>query len=346
MSQTTKEINIGLIGYGHWGPNHTRVFGLIGCRVHVIADKDPERLEVAERLVPRAETVTDYNAVIDHPEIDAVVVATPTRTHYSLVKAALLADKDVLVEKPITYMAREAEDLVRLAGERGRVLMCGHTLLFEAGIRKLRQYIEDGTLGRIYYMASTRTNLGPLSTDVNALHELGSHDVSVFYYLLNDRPIHASAWGEAFVQPDIEDVSFACLEFPNRTLCHMHVSWINPRKERLLVVVGEKKMAVWNDMEPGQAIRLYDKGVMQEPYYDSFGHFQLVLRDADVLIPKLGAEEPLLLQNRHFLDCVRDRTTPLSDGAFACDVVHALELMRRSMRVGGSRQFFDDASAR
>jgi predicted dehydrogenase len=333
-------LGIGLIGYGHWGPNHVRVFNqLPDSRVRVVVDLDGQRLEAVRRQFPDVETGSRYEQVLQHAGVEAVVVATPVSTHHSLVKAALLAGKDVLVEKPITYTSAEAQELVELAERHSRVLMCGHIFLFNPGIRKLRQYIQEGTLGRVYYMSATRTNLGPLRRDVNALYDLGSHDVSIFHYLLGSRPREVSAWGESYLQHDIEDVTFACLEYPNRLLCHMHVSWLNPRKERTLVVVGDKKMVVYDDTSPAEAVRLYDKGLMQEPYYDSFGQFQLTLRDADVLIPKLKAEEPLKLQDQHFVECVRTRQRPLTDGAFARDVVFALEALHRSLRKGGSRQW-------
>jgi predicted dehydrogenase len=341
------KIGIGLIGYGHWGPNHARVFsGLAGCRVVAVSDSDDRRLDAAHRTMPDSVTTKDFRALLNHPELDAVVIATPLTTHFALVKEALQAGKDVLVEKPICYTAHEAQELVELAESLGRVLMCGHIFLFNSGIVKLRQYIEEETLGRIYYMSATRTNLGPLRTDVNALYDLGSHDISIFHYLLNGRPTDVAAWGECYLQHDIEDVTFACLEYPNRTLCQMHVSWLNPRKERTLVIVGEKKMAVWDDMQPLETIRLYDKGLMNEPYYDSFGHFQLVLRDSDILIPKLPAAEPLKAQNTHFLDCIRERKKPLTDGAFARDVVIALEELQRSLHKGGSRQRVEEMSKR
>jgi predicted dehydrogenase len=332
-------IGIGVIGYGHWGPNHVRVFGgLPDCRIVGIADGDERRLQVARQAVPGGVLTTDFRLLLRHPEVQAVVVSTPLTTHHAIVKEALLADKDVLVEKPICHAATEADELLELAETRGRVLMCGHIFLFNAAIRKLRDYIREGTLGRIYYMSATRTNLGPLRRDANALYDLGSHDVSIFHYLLDEVPIEATAWGECYLQRDIEDVAFACLEFPGSTLCHMHVSWLNPRKERTLVVVGEKKMAVWDDMQPLESIRLYDKGVMQEPYYDSFGQFQLALRDADILIPKLPAIEPLVAQDRHFIECVRDRKRPTSDGIFAREVVVTLGALQRSLHRGGARQ--------
>ncbi len=326
-------IGLGLIGYGHWGPNHVRIFNHFhdSC-VRIIADTDSQRLKAVRQQSPEVELTDDYKELLRRPDVDAVVVATPVSSHYGLVEAALLAGKDVLVEKPITYSTMEADHLIALAEKQDRILMCGHVFLFNAGIRRLRQYIDDGTMGRVYYMTATRTNLGPVRRDVNALYDLGSHDVSIFHYLLDDKPVEVGAWGEKFLQLDIEDVCFASLRFPNKTMCHMHVSWLNPRKERTLVVVGDKKMAVWDDTSPLEPIRLYDKGLMQEPYYDSFGQFQFRLRDADVLIPKLISEEPLKVQDRHFLDCVQNRQRPLTDGRFARDVVETLESLMVSMR--------------
>lgn len=340
-------IGIGIIGYGHWGPNHVRVFNQFAdCRVRIVADTDVKRLEALCWQFPGTEATTNFKDVLNHPEVDATIIATPLMTHHGLVKEALLAGKDVLVEKPICYKVCEAQELIELAEAEGRILMCGHVFLFNAGITRLRQYIQDGTLGRIYYMAATRTNLGPLRTDVNALYDLGSHDVSVFRYLLNDYPIEVAAWGEPYLQHDLEDVTFACLEYPHQTLCHMHVSWLNPRKERTLVVVGDRRMAVWDDMQPLESIRLYDKGLMQEPYYNSFGQFQLALRDADIVIPRLKAEEPLLAQDRHFLECILERKQPLADGVFARDVVVVLEALQRSLHRGGARQRIEDGARR
>ena len=330
-------LGIGLIGYGHWGPNHVRTFNqFVESRVRIVADTDSERLKAIRQQWPDMELTCDYRELLRRPDVDAVVIATPVSTHYNLVKAALLAGKDVLVEKPITHTAAEADRLIELAEKHGRILMCGHVFLYNSGIRRLRQYIEDGTIGRVYYMSATRTNLGPLRHDVNALYDLGSHDVSIFHYLLASRPLDAVAWGETFLQQNVEDVCFACLRYPNKTMCHMHVSWLNPRKERTLVVAGDKKMAVWDDIAPLEPIRLYDKGLMQEPYYDSFGQFQFQIRDADVLIPKLKLEEPLKMQDRHFLECVKNRQQPITDGRFARDVVETLEALQHSLR-GGSR---------
>lgn len=339
-------VGIGLIGYGHWGPNHARAFQAPPeSRVVAVADPDPARLDAARRALPGVRATGLGASICDDPGVDAVVIASPLSTHYDLARRALEAGKDVLVEKPICRSAAEADELIALADSRKLILMCGHVFLFNAGINRLRKYILDGELGRVYYMAATRTNLGPLRGDVNALYDLGSHDVSIFHHLLGTRPTEVAAWGHAYLQPGVEDVTFACLEYPGDTLCQMHVSWLNPRKERTLVVVGDRKMAVWDDTNPIEALRIYDKGMMADPYYDSFGHFQLVIRDADILIPKLAAEEPLRAQARHFLGCVRERDRPVADGAFARDVVAALEALQRSLRNRGSREKVADGSA-
>jgi predicted dehydrogenase len=339
MSGAAERIGIGLIGFRDWGPYHARVFGQHpDCRLLVVAEREAPYLDAARQLVRGGEATSSYDDVLQHPGVQAVVIATPTDTHFSLVKAALLSGKDVLVERPITYTAAEAQKLLELADRHERVLMCSHIFLFNPGIRKLREYIQDGTLGPIYYMAATRTSLNPLRRDVNVLYDLGTDDVSIFHYLLGGRPREVMACGEYYLQRDVEDTVFGCLKFDNRTLCHLHVSWLNPRKQRTLVVVGEKRMAVWDDTVASEAVRLYDKGVVKEPSFDSFGQYQMALRDADVLIPRISTEEPLKLQDQHFLECVRTRQRPLSDGSFAWDVILSVEALQRSLRRGGSPQ--------
>lgn len=328
-------INIGVIGYGHWGPNHVRVFNqLAGARVATVADAEPARLENCKRNFPTVKTVTDPALLFADPDLHAVIVATPVVTHYALVKAALLAGKDVFVEKPITHDIAQAEELIDIAAQNQRILMCGHIFLFNPGIRKLKQYIDEQALGQIYYLAATRTNLGPVRPDVSALYDLGSHDVSIFQYLVGRPPREVLGWGKWYLQRGIEDVAFGCLEFSGGILGHFHVSWLNPRKERSLTIVGDRKMAVLDDTSQIEPIRLYDKGVMHKPHYESFGQFHLIIRDADILIPKLPPDEPLKLQNQHFLDCIRTRQKPITDGVFALDVVRSLEALQTSLREG------------
>ena len=309
-------IGIGLIGYGHWGPNHARTFnGQADSHVVAIADASEKRLEAAQKQVPYVTASSDHRAVIDHPEVDAVVIATPLTTHYGLVKEALLAGKDVLVEKPLCYTSQEAQELCDLAEERGRILMCGHIFLFNAGINRLREYILDGTLGRVYYMAATRTNLGPVRGDANALYDLGSHDVSIFHHLLGTRPLEAAAWGESFLQH----------RGRGRRLRQPRISRPDhlPHARELAQPAQGADAGRRRRQEDGRVGRHAAAGVDpalrqgpgQQPHYDSFGQFQLMLRDADILIPKLKAVEPLVAQDMHFLECVRERKTPLSDGA-------------------------------
>jgi len=339
MGVESKSVGIGLIGYKHWGPYHARVFDqLPQGRLKAIADLDPRCMDEVKHKYPGAETSTDYNAVLNHPEVEAVVISTPTNTHFSLVRAALLAGKDVLVEKPICHTGAEAGQLIEMADSSNRILMCAHIFIYNNVIQKLREYLADGTLGRVYYMAATRTSLDPHRRDINVLYDLGSDDVSIFQYLLGGPPLAVSAWGECYLHPDSEDTAFARLEFPNKTLCHMHLSWLNPRKERTLVIVGANKMIVWDDAATSESVKLYDKGVDQQPDYDSFGQFQLALRDADVLIPRIKVEEPLKQQDQHFLECVIERRRPLTDGSFSRAVVTTVESLQRSLRKGGIRQ--------
>ena len=330
------ELGIGVIGCGHWGPNHIRTIGSQdGCVVRRAADMSEQRRQAIERLFPEVATTIDPGEVINAKDIDAVIIATPTRTHWALAKQALEAGKHVLCEKPLTLRAEESQELVDIAESTGLTLMVGHVFMFNPGIVHLKAQIDAGKLGRIYYMDAVRTNLGPIRQDVGAIYDLASHDISIFNFLLGAQPQEVSAQGGCYVQPDREDMAFLTLEYPNKTLCHIHVSWLNPRKVRKLTVVGSEKMALWDDMIPLETIRIYDKGLEEQPYYDTFGQFQMILRDADITIPKVQMFEPLLRQTQHFVECIRDKKTPLADGRNGLAVVRVLEAAMESVRHKG-----------
>jgi predicted dehydrogenase len=329
-------LRIGVVGCGEWGPNHIRNFRAIeGCVVARCVDIAPERREAMLRVYPRIEVASDPRSVTAAADIDAVVVSTPTRAHYEIAKEALSAGKHVLCEKPLTVRAADSAELVDLAERAGRVLMVGHVFMFNPGVLYLKEQIGSGALGKMFYLDSVRTNLGPIRTGIGAIHDLASHDISIFNFLLEAEPLTVSACGGRFVQDENEDMAFITLEYPDRTLCHAHVSWLNPRKVRQLTVVGDKKMALWDDMQPMEPIRIYDKGVAESPYYDSFGQFQLMLRDADITIPKIRMFEPLARQAQHFVECVRTGRRPISDGRNGLAVVRALEAARESLRQQG-----------
>ena len=337
MVSDLRELRVAVIGCGHWGPNPIRVFSeLSRARVPACSDPNQSRLDRVKRRFSWVRTTTDYHDLLSDETIDAVVIATPTHTHARITKEALEAGKHVLVEKPLCTTGKDARELVSRADRAGLVLMVGHVFLFNNGIIKLRAVIEHGDLGRIHYLDAVRTNLGPVRGDVNALYDLGTHDISIFNYLLGATPVAVSAHGSSISQQTIEDVCFATLKYPDGILGHIHVSWLNPRKVRTLTVVGQRKMAHWDDVDPADTLRLYDKGLEEPPYYDSFGEFQFLLRNADVNLPRIDCVEPLVNQANAFLDTVLEGVPCRSGGQEGKDVVAVLEAATRSLQSGGA----------
>jgi predicted dehydrogenase len=336
MPYRDHQVTMAVIGCGHWGPNHVRVFSeLDRSRVIACADSRDSSLKRVRARFPGLRTTTAYTDLLEDGAIDAVVIATPTSTHGTIVREALQAGKDVLVEKPLCTNCTEAAELSRLAETTGRVLMVGHVFLFNPGIVKLREEIISGHLGRILYLDAVRTNLGPIRPDVSALYDLGTHDISIFNYLMGSTPTEVCAQGRCISQTNIEDVCFASLRYPDGTLGHIHVSWLNPRKVRTLTIVGDKKMAHWDDVDPADTLRVYDKGVNEPPYYDSYGEFKYLLKNADVHLPRIDHVEPLVSQANAFLDSVLDGVTCRSGPVEAQAVVAVLEAAAESIRSGG-----------
>lgn len=318
-------LTFGLIGCGHWGPNYARLLSTLkGCQLSHISDLNPERLKALTSLYPQIEAGTDAAAMLADPAIDAVIVATPATSHYALVQAALAAGKHVLCEKPLTLDPAQSHELTAQAAACGKTLMVGHTFLFNSGIQQLKKYLQEGLLGQLYYLHATRTNLGPIRQDVNAVADLATHDIAIFNYLLDARPTQVTAQGQSWLQPGIEDIAFLTLQYPGRILAHAHVSWLNPVKVRTLTLVGSKKMVVWDDMNPAEPIRIYDVGVIQEPYYQDFGQFQLLPRQGDTTIPRVVLKEPLRQEVEAFVAAVNSGQAPPSDGYFATGVVEVL----------------------
>jgi predicted dehydrogenase len=336
MREGGRMINIGIIGCGHWGPNHIRNFNsLKDSRVLMCADLEKRRLAAIKDSFGNVEVTNNYFDILKNKEINAVIIATPTKTHYKITKESLEHNKDVLCEKPLATSVAEAKELVGLAKRKKRILMVGHVFMYNAGIQKLKEYVDKGTLGRIYYICAKRTNLGPIRNDVNAVWDLASHDISIFLYLLNSQPLKVSACGEAFLHKELEDIAFISLRYPKKILGNIHVSWLDPRKIREITIVGDKKMAVWDDLNITEPIRLYDKGVMREPYYDSFDEFRLIPKEGDITIPRLPFSEPLKNQGIHFLECVKKRKSPLSDGNNGLAVVKTLNAVITSLKTNG-----------
>ena len=333
------KINIGIIGCGYWGPNFIRNFTAIpGVSLKYACDLSQAHLASIKKSYPAILTTRNYKTLLSDKDINAVVIATSANTHYQLAKDALLSGKDVLVEKPIATRLSHAQELIKIASASKRVLMVGHTFKYNSGIRELRRLIKTKMLGNIFYIYSIRTNLGPLRRDVNAVWDLAPHDISIANFLLMSEPISLSAQGVKYLAHDLEDVSFITLKYPHKVLVHIHVSWLDPKKTREIVVVGNKKMAVFNDLIAGAPINIYDKSVVKKSFkqqYGSFREFQMIIKSGDVQTPKIDSLEPLKEECRHFIDCVRYRKIPLSDGIDGLNVLKVLIAIDKSLRNNG-----------
>jgi predicted dehydrogenase len=331
-------IGIGVVGLGHWGPNHVRVFGqTAGARVVVAADPSAERRRHVGNLYRDVQLADSAARVFEHPDVEAVVIATPARTHFELAMAALAAGKHVLLEKPMCTSLADACVLAAAADAAGRVLMHGHVFVYNAGIRYLADGMRRGAFGAPQYLHATRTNLGPIRHDVSVVDDLATHEITIFDYLFGRSPNWVSAAGSRLLGTDREDVAFITLEYGDGVLAHVHVSWLNPQKVRTITLVGSQRMVVWDDTQPLEPVRVYDKGLMEEPYYDSFGEFQLKLRDGDILVPKINSQEPLKAQADAFVRRLATGAPTDSEGLAGVRAVAALEAVRESIAAGGRR---------
>lgn len=333
-------IRIGLIGCGIWGRNYIRNFEhLDDVQMYAVSDPDGDNVKRAVRLMPTVNATTSAVELIADPLVDAVIIATPASTHYELAKATLLAGKHVLVEKPLANSSVEAEELTSLAADRGHVLMVGHILEYHPATNRLKKLIDDGELGRIQYLYLIRTNLGRIRTDVNVMWDLAPHDLSIVHYLLGDSPVRVSAKGKSYVLRGIEDVVFMLLEFENDVIASIHISWLDPEKIRRVTVIGDKKMAVFDDLEGLEKIRVLDRGVDYDPEiereFEDFGSFQLAYRYGDIWIPNIQLSEPLRNQCTHFIERINDGAAPRTDGESGLRVVRVLEAAQRSLREDG-----------
>lgn len=317
--------NIAVVGCGYWGKNLVRNFAELEA-LHAICDADPQKLKNLKSAYPWANLETDYLRMLQNEEVEGVVVSTPAALHYEMARQALLAGKDTFVEKPFTTSSRDAQELVKLAEKQQRVLMVGHLLLYHPAVQMLREYIQAGELGEIYYLYSTRVNLGQIRRDENALWRLAPHDIAIFIYLLEESPVVISAQGSSYLQPNFVDVAFVTLKF-GKALAHIHASWLDPHKIRQLTVVGSKKMAVFDDMEPEYKLRIYNKGVMSST---------LLARSGEATFPQVKPAEPLFLECQEFIRCVAERKQPLSDAKLGLTVVETLEALQQLLEV--SRQ--------
>ncbi len=332
----TADLALGVVGCGHWGPNHIRAFrSLAGARVTHAVDAAPSRREHMQRVHAGLHTSPDLAPLLGDDSVGAVVVATPASSHYEIVRAALEAGKHVLCEKPLCVGSAECRELGELAARRGLVLMVGHVFLFNSGIEKLRELVAAGELGALHYATAVRTNLGPIRQDVNVAYDLVAHEVSIFRYLFDALPARVAAAGRRCLTERAEDVVFATLWYPGGVVANVTASWLSPKKVREITLVGDRKMATWNDLAPGP-VAIHDQGALVEPYYENFGEFfQLSIREGDVTIPRVSPEEPLRRQARYFLDAVRTGSAGICSAERAWEVVRTLEAMTESMQADG-----------
>jgi predicted dehydrogenase len=330
---TELPLQIGVVGLGYWGPNLARNFAALpGCELAWCCDPSEQaRSRVAGRF-PGVRVTDDIGDLLADPTLDAVVLATPVPSHAALAVRVLEAGKHCLVEKPLAQSVADAERVVSAAAASGRVLMVGHLLEYHPGVQKLKQLADSGELGDIYYIYGNRLNLGKLRADENALWSLGAHDVSVVLHLAGEEPSEVVAHGESYVRPGVEDVVFCFLRFPSGLSAHLHVSWLDPHKERRFTVVGSRRMATFDDMALEGKLTVYDKGFDE----DAEGYGEYITRSGDIFCPRIPNVEPLRVECEHFVECIRRREVPRSDGASGLRVVRVLERLQRSL--DGSRE--------
>ncbi len=328
-------IEVAVIGVGGWGKNLARnYYQLPEANLRYICDLDPQKLDNMQRQYPGAAATNSFDEVLADADLDAVVIATTGPTHYELAKQALLAGKDVYVEKPFVLEVDQAVELTELAEKDGRILMIGHLLEYHPVVVRLKDMIEGGELGDVYYIYSQRLNLGTVREDENALWNFAPHDISSILYLIGKKPVDVSARGQSYLQRDVEDVVFLTISFEDSTMAHIHVSWLDPHKVRKLTIVGSSKMAVFDDLESSEKLKIYDKGARLSQDYDTFAEY-VGLRFGDITIPYVKTGEPLRIECLHFIDCVENRKQPLSDGHDGVRVVKVLDAAQRSLKNNG-----------
>jgi predicted dehydrogenase len=327
---------LAVVGMGYWGPNWIRNFCSLRCARRLVAcDLSAERLEHVKNLYPGVEVTQKFEDVLHDSNIDGVVIATPVSTHYQLARRCLQADKAVVVEKPLAMSRAEAADLVRLARLRDRVLMAGHTFEYSAPVLKLHELISAGEIGEVLYISSVRANLGLFQQDVNVVWDLATHDISIILMLLGQMPEAVSCQGQSHYRREIEDVALITLYLPRNVIAFVHVSWLDPNKIRRTTIVGSRRMLVYDDTALQEKVRIYDRSVSVQPYYDNYGEFQYAYRYGDIHIPRIEEIEPIKRECEHFVDCIRHNHTPVTDGLNGLRVVAVLEAAQQSLRSGG-----------
>jgi predicted dehydrogenase len=338
-------VNVAVVGCGYWGPNLVRNFNsLSDCRVSKICDANKERLAHMQSIYPAARITTDFDDVIADPEVNAVAIATPVRHHYSMAKASLQAGKHTLIEKPMAASVLECEELNSIADELKRVLFVGHTFIYSPPVRKIKEIVKSGTLGEIQYIGARRLNLGLFQIDINVTWDLAPHDLSIILYVMGTSPVSVNCQGKAHINSKIEDVTTLTLGFENGAFATIQSSWLDPNKVREMTFIGSRRMLVYNDLEPNEKIKIYDKRVEAPPYYDTFAEFHYSYHYGDVYSPYLKQYEPLRQQCQHFIDCINTGSRPETSGQEGTKVVRILEAASTSLQQQGGQVCLNGSS--
>ena len=338
-------VNIGVIGYGYWGPNIVRNFhNASNAAVVAVCDLNPKSLERVRKGYPSIAVTTNTADILENPEIDAVAIVTPVSHHFPLAKKALENGKHVFVEKPFTRSVSEAEELIELAERKGLLIMVDHTFLFSGAVRKIRELIDNDVLGTLYYYDSTRVNLGLFQHDANVVWDLAPHDLSIMDFLIEGEPEAVVATGEKHVN-GIENIAFITIYFANKVIAHLNVNWLSPVKVRSTLIGAEKKMLVWNDLEADEKIRIYDKGV-ERSNGNGDHDLRVSYRAGDLWVPRLDQVEALTRETQYFVDCVLNHNTPINDGLSGLRVVQMLEAIDRSMAKRGGMVYCKSSASK
>jgi predicted dehydrogenase len=332
-----KKIKVGVVGCGYWGPNLIRNFrSLPDCSLRTMCDVSESRLAHLKSLYPEVEGETNYNHMLNGVGLDAVVIATSVGSHYPMAKASLLAGKHTFIEKPMATSSRECDELIEIARSKGLVLMVGHTFLYSPAVRKIAEIVQSGDIGELRYICARRLNLGLFQKDINVAWDLAPHDISIILHIMEKEAITINCQGSAHITPGVEDVTTMWLNFPGNRSAIIHSSWLDPRKVREMTIVGSRRMIVYDDVSQLEKIRIFDTRVERPPHYDTFAEFHYAYHYGDVHVPYLKQEEPLKTECQHFLDCISQGTTPLSDGRKGLELVRILEASSRSLKMGGA----------
>jgi predicted dehydrogenase len=332
-----KQIKVGVVGCGYWGPNLVRNFrSLPDCHLKVMCDISKDRLKHLTALYPEVKGETNFEHILNGMGLDAVVVATSVKLHYPMAKAALLAGKHVLIEKPMAASSEQCTELVSIARSHGLVLMIGHTFLYSPAVSKIKEIVDRGDLGEVRYICARRLNLGLFQKDINVAWDLAPHDISIILHILGETPTSVNCRGSAHVTPGIEDVTSMSLTFTRDRSAIIHSSWLDPRKVREMTIVGSKRMIVYDDVTQQEKIRIFDARVERPPHYDTFAEFHYAYHYGDTYSPYIKQEEPLKSECQHFLDCIRESKEPLTHGGQGLELVKILEASSQSLRQGGS----------